>query len=65
MITSEFPTTIGLHQEVSVLSPYLFVVIMDELTRHIQDVVPMCMLFTDDIILVDETIRDVNAKLKI
>jgi hypothetical protein len=35
-ITSEFPITIGLHQG-STLSPYLFVLAMDELIRSIQD----------------------------
>ena len=38
---------------------------MDELTRHIQDVVPWSMLFVDNIVLVDETARGVNAKSKI
>ena len=35
-ITSDFSITIGLHQE-SALSPFLFVIVMDELTRAIQD----------------------------
>ena len=38
---------------------------MNEHTRHIQDDVPWCMLFADDIVLVDETARGVNAKLEI
>ena len=50
----EFPVTIGLHQE-SVLSPYLFALIMDGLTTHIQEEVPLCMLFADNIVLVDES----------
>ena len=33
---SEFPVTIGLHQG-SALSSYGFVLIMDELTTHIQE----------------------------
>ena len=41
----EFPVTIG-------LSPYLFVLIMDELTAHIQKKAPWCMLFADDIVFV-------------
>ena len=53
-ITSDFSITIGLHQR-SALSPFLFVIVMDELTRAIQDELPWCMLFADDIVLVDET----------
>ena len=37
--TSEFPITVGLHQGLT-LSPYLFALVMDELTRNIQDDVP-------------------------
>ena len=37
--TEEFSITVGLHQG-SALSPYLFVLVMDELTRDIQDEVP-------------------------
>ncbi|GMP98111.1 hypothetical protein CsSME_00046122 [Camellia sinensis var. sinensis] len=62
--TNEFPITVGLHQE-STLSPYLFALIMDELTRNIQDKVPWCMLFANDIVLVDETREGVNTKLEI
>ena len=62
--TNEFPITIGLHQG-SALSPYLFALVMDEITRHIQDDVPWCMLFADDIVLVDETREGVNAKLEL
>ena len=52
--TEYFPIDIGLHQGLAV-SPFLFAIIMDELTREIQDEVPLCMLFADDIILIDET----------
>ena len=38
---------------------------MDELTRAIQDEIPWCMLFADDIVLVDETRAGVNAKLEL
>lgn len=62
--TSNFPITVGLHQG-SALSPYLFALVMDELTRHIQDDIPWCMLFADDIVLVDETREGVNAKLEV
>ena len=47
-ITSDFSITIGLHQG-SALSPFLFAIVMDELTRAIQDEKPWCMLFADDL----------------
>ena len=63
-ITNDFSITIGLHQE-SALSSFLFVILMDELTRAIQDEISWCMLFTDDIILVDEIKAGVNTKLEL
>ncbi|XP_059313681.1 uncharacterized protein LOC132064641 [Lycium ferocissimum] len=36
---------------------------MDKLTRHIQGEVSWCMLFTDDIVLIDETRSGVNDRL--
>jgi len=43
----------------------LFAIVMDKLTRAIQDEKPWCMLFADDIVLVDETRAGVNAKLEL
>ena len=63
-ITSDFSITIGLHQG-SALSPFLFVIVMDELTRAIQDEILSCMLFADDIVLVDEMRAGINAKLEL
>ena len=37
---------------------------MDKLTKGIQDELPWCTLFADDIILIDETKDEVNDKLK-
>ena len=37
---------------------------MDELTKGIQDELPWCMLFVDDIALVDEIREGVNKKLQ-
>jgi len=63
-ITSNFSITIGFHQG-SALSPFLFVIVMDELTTSIQDEIPWCMLFADDIVLVNETRDRINAKLEL
>ena len=38
---------------------------MDKLTGHIQDDIPWCMLFVDDIVLIDETQEGVNAKFNL
>jgi hypothetical protein len=52
--TNDFPINIGLHQG-SALNPYLFALVMDEVTRDIQGGIPWCMLFTDNVILVDKS----------
>ena len=41
--TVDFSITIGLHQG-STLSPYLFTLVLDVLTEHIQELTPRCML---------------------
>ena len=51
--TDDFPIMIGLHQE-SALSPYMFALMMDEVTRDIQGDIPWCMLFADNVVLVDK-----------
>jgi len=61
--TEYFPIDIVLHQG-SALSPFLFMIITDELTREIQNKVPWCMLFVDDIVLIDETRGRLNEKLE-
>nr|XP_016443519.1 PREDICTED: uncharacterized protein LOC107768872 [Nicotiana tabacum] len=38
---------------------------MDVLLRHIQGEVPWCMLFVDDIVLIDETRSGINARLEV
>lgn len=45
--------TVNLHQG-SALSLYLFTLVMNELTNTIQDEVPWCMLFADNIVLIDQ-----------
>ena len=59
-----FPIRIGLHQG-SALSHYLFALVMDEVTRDIQGNIPWCMLFANDVVLVDESRTGVNQKLEL
>ncbi|XP_070036806.1 secreted RxLR effector protein 78-like [Nicotiana tomentosiformis] len=59
-----FSVVMGLHQGFA-LSPFLFALVMDALTHHIQGEVPWCMLFADDIVLIDETKGGVNERLEV
>ncbi|KAL4304934.1 hypothetical protein AHAS_Ahas16G0027900 [Arachis hypogaea] len=49
----------------SSLSPYLFTLALEVLTEHIQEPVPWCMLFADDIVLMGESMEDLNKKLEL
>jgi hypothetical protein len=59
--TNDFLINIGLHQG-SALNPYLFTLVMDEITRDIQCGIPWCMLFADDVVLVNESRTGFNQK---
>jgi hypothetical protein len=62
--TNDFPINIGVHQG-SALSPYLFALMMDVVTRDIQGDISWCMLFTDDVVLVYESRMWVDQKLEL
>jgi hypothetical protein len=62
--TDTFPNTIGLCQG-SALSPYMFFLVMDEVTKDIQEDIPWCILFSDDVVLVNETRVGVSMKLEL
>ncbi|XP_070046288.1 secreted RxLR effector protein 78-like [Nicotiana tomentosiformis] len=62
--SDHFPVVMGLHQG-SALSPFLFALMMDALIHYIQGEMPWCILFTDDIVLIDETRGGVNERLEI
>nr|XP_009608658.1 uncharacterized protein LOC104102606 [Nicotiana tomentosiformis] len=62
--SEHFSVVMGLHQGYA-LNPFLFALVMEALTRHIQGKVPWCMLFTDDLVLIDEMRDDVNERLEV
>nr|XP_016510811.1 PREDICTED: uncharacterized protein LOC107828072 [Nicotiana tabacum] len=62
--SEHFPVVMGLHQG-SVLSPFLFALVLDALTHYIQGEMPWCMLFVDDIVLIDKTRVGVNERLEV
>jgi Reverse transcriptase (RNA-dependent DNA polymerase) len=62
--SNTFSIKIELHQG-SALSPYIFTLVMDEITKDIQGDIPLCMRFADDVVLIDESIIRVNQKLEL
>ena len=62
-VEASLPITIGLHQWLA-LNLYLFALVIDEITKSIQDDVLWCMVFLDDVVLVDATNHGVNVMLE-
>ncbi|GKD81108.1 retrovirus-related pol polyprotein LINE-1 [Tanacetum coccineum] len=61
--TNFFPVEVGLHQG-SAISPYLFTLILDEISQGIQENIPWCMIFADDIVLIAESAEELNNRLE-
>ncbi|EYB85329.1 hypothetical protein Y032_0300g1803 [Ancylostoma ceylanicum] len=62
--SKRFPVEVGVHQE-SVLSPLLFILCVDTITRDIQKPHPWCLLYADDVILAAETREDLQAEVQL
>ncbi|VFQ62516.1 unnamed protein product [Cuscuta campestris] len=61
--SESFSVGMGLHQGFA-LSLFLFALVMDVPTQGVQEGVPWCMLFVDDIVLIDDTREGLNDKLE-
>ena len=61
--TKSFKVKVGLHQE-SALSPFLFAVIMDRLTDEVRREPPCTMLFADNIVICEETRKEIERRLE-
>ncbi|XP_076948648.1 uncharacterized protein LOC143620988 [Bidens hawaiensis] len=59
--TDFFHVEVGLHQG-STLSPFLFAVVLDELSKL--NIVPWYMLFADNIVLIAESKQALNMRLE-
>ncbi|VDP00996.1 unnamed protein product [Heligmosomoides polygyrus] len=59
----EFPISVGVHQG-SALSPLLSVVVMDAITRDLQQPVPWTLLYADDVMLAREEKDDLERQVQ-
>jgi len=62
--TEPFNVQVGVHQG-SALSPMLFIIVMEEITREIKTGLPWEILFADDLILMAESEEELREKLRV
>ncbi|KAK3573017.1 hypothetical protein QTP86_012245 [Hemibagrus guttatus] len=61
--TEEFNVEVGLHQG-SALSPFLFAIMMDQLSEEVRQESPWTMMFADDIVICSESREQVEENLE-
>ncbi|KAK3517603.1 hypothetical protein QTP70_012957 [Hemibagrus guttatus] len=61
--TEEFKVEVGLHQG-SALSPFLFAIMMDQLSEEVRQESPWTMMFADDIVVCRESREQVEENLE-
>ncbi|KAK3552479.1 hypothetical protein QTP86_012164 [Hemibagrus guttatus] len=61
--TEEFKVEVGLHQG-SALSPFLFAIVMDQLSEEVRQESPWTMMFADDIVTCSESREQVEENLE-
>ncbi|MCJ8730703.1 hypothetical protein PDJAM_G00187500 [Pangasius djambal] len=61
--TEEFKVEVGLHQG-SALSPFLFAMVMDQLSEEVRQESPCTMMFADDIVICSESRKQVEENLE-
>ncbi|MCJ8748268.1 hypothetical protein PDJAM_G00163190 [Pangasius djambal] len=61
--TEEFKVEVGLHQG-SALSPFLFAMVMDQLSKEVRQESPYTMMFADDIVICSESREQVEENLE-
>ena len=60
--STEFEVKVGVHQG-SVLSPLLFVAVMEVVTRGVKEGLPWELLYADDLVLVAQSKEELREKL--
>ncbi|KAK3528365.1 hypothetical protein QTP86_034135 [Hemibagrus guttatus] len=61
--TEEFNVEVGLHQG-SALSPFLFAIVMDQLSEEVRQESPWTIIFADDIVICSESREQVEENLE-
>ncbi|MCJ8740952.1 hypothetical protein PDJAM_G00064870 [Pangasius djambal] len=61
--TEEFKVEVGLHQG-SALSPFLFAMVMDQLSEEVRQESPCTLMFADDIVICSESREQVEENLE-
>ncbi|KAK3547244.1 hypothetical protein QTP86_017815 [Hemibagrus guttatus] len=61
--TEEFKVEVGLHQG-SALSPFLFAIVMEQLSEEVRQESPWTMMFADDIVICSESREQVEENLE-
>ncbi|XGW17548.1 hypothetical protein V3C99_002275 [Haemonchus contortus] len=61
--SAEFPISVGVHQG-SALSPLLFVVVMDAITKDLQKPAPWTLLYADDVMLASEDKSELESQVQ-
>uniref|UniRef100_A0A7I4Y565 Reverse transcriptase domain-containing protein n=1 Tax=Haemonchus contortus TaxID=6289 RepID=A0A7I4Y565_HAECO len=61
--SAEFPISVGVHQG-SALSPLLFVVVMDTITKDLQKPAPWTLLYADDVMLASEDKSELESQVQ-
>ena len=62
-MSKAFAVRVGVHQG-SVLSPLLFIIVLEALSREFRGGLPMELLYADDLVLLADTMEDLIEKVK-
>ena len=61
--SDEFGVRVGVHQG-SVLSPLIFAIVVDVVTKHAREELLNEILYADDLVLMSESLKDLRGKLQ-
>src|SRR5664279_590563 len=61
-VSNAFVVRVGVHQG-SVLSPLLFIIVLEALSREFKEGLPMELLYADDLVLLADSIEELIEKL--